>query len=509
MGEGVDAATVRGPSLKGRFAAAIALAIGFYVLAIGLGGGLIALAALMVANGRFNVFLLITLVFLGGSILFAAFPRRRRFEPPGVRLDAGTQPRLFGLIREEAEAMGEEPPHEVYATMEVNAAVTQVGARRRVMIVGLPLMHLLSERGFRGVIAHELGHYAGGDTRLGPWIYRTREQIGRTVEALSEDDGDETWSQMAVRLPFIWYGRAFLRITNAISRRQEFAADAFAARSTGRDAHVEALRRVHAFAPVFDAYWQEDVVPVLRDGHRPPLSAGFALVTREDRMRAAADEYLERELAEGKTDPYDSHPSLAERIEAVRSLPAGEPDDSPSAAGLLADPAGLEHALTVFLFGDEAARELSPLDWDDVAGRIYIPFYEALAARWAWLLEGVTFGTLPHAVARMRENLPRVQREEAELSADEARELMAATLAAGGVLALRADGWEVSALPGRPVECVKGELVAVPHLAVGAARQDDFDRAQYERDIAELGIADVRLDAGVPVTTTEPETATA
>ena len=51
--------------------------------------------------------------------------------------------------------------------------------------------------------------------------------------------------------------------------------------------------------------------------------------------------------------------------------------------------------------------------------------------------------------------------------------------------------------------------MAVPHLAVGAARQDDFDRERYERDIAELGIADVRLDAGVTSADAEPETANA
>ena len=51
------------------------------------------------------------------------------------------------------------------------------------MIVGLPLLHLVSERGLRAVIAHEFGHYAGGDTKLGPWIHRTRAAIGRTIAA--------------------------------------------------------------------------------------------------------------------------------------------------------------------------------------------------------------------------------------------------------------------------------------------------------------------------------------
>ena len=84
------------------------------------------------------------------------------------------------------------------------------------MFIGVPLLHVVTERGIRGVIAHEFGHYAGGDTRLGPWIYRTHDTIGRTISRLSDEDGDEGWTQRAVRPPFIWYGKAFLRITSAI-----------------------------------------------------------------------------------------------------------------------------------------------------------------------------------------------------------------------------------------------------------------------------------------------------
>ena len=186
-------------------------------------------------TGGGNLWVTITGLVLGVSILVAIFPRCARFEPPGVRLTDAEQPRLMTLIDDEARACDEQPPDEVYATFEVNAAVLEVGRRRRVMIVGLPLLHLVTERGLRGVIAHELGHYAGGDTRLGPWIYRTREAIVRTVSHLSDAEGDDSWSQAAVRQPFIWYGKAFLRITNAISRRQEFAADALAARRAGRD----------------------------------------------------------------------------------------------------------------------------------------------------------------------------------------------------------------------------------------------------------------------------------
>ena len=149
-----------------------------------------------------------------------------RFAAPGPKISEADEPRLMALIDEEAKAAGETVPEDIYLTMEANAAVMQRSRTHRVMIVGIPLLHILTERELRGVIAHEFGHYSGGDTKLGPWIHRTRETIGRTIRQLSDDDGDESWSKRLVRLPFIWYGKAFLRITAAISRRQEFAADA-------------------------------------------------------------------------------------------------------------------------------------------------------------------------------------------------------------------------------------------------------------------------------------------
>ena len=114
------------------------------------------------------------------------------------------------------------------------------------------------------LLAHEFGHYRGGDLKAGPWIHRTRSAIGRTIDSLTEDEvADQTWSQSAIRKPFIWYGNAFLRITAAISRRQEFAADACAVQSVGRAAHVSGLQRLHAFGSAFDFYWHNEIVPVL------------------------------------------------------------------------------------------------------------------------------------------------------------------------------------------------------------------------------------------------------
>jgi heat shock protein HtpX len=53
------------------------------------------------------------------------------------------------------------------------------------MGLGLSLLQTLSVSQFRAVLAHEFGHFHAGDTKLGPWIYRTRAAIGRTLDGLA------------------------------------------------------------------------------------------------------------------------------------------------------------------------------------------------------------------------------------------------------------------------------------------------------------------------------------
>jgi heat shock protein HtpX len=487
------AASGSGPSLKGRFAAAIALTIGFYTLALAIAAALLGVAILPWALGDGgNVWLSISGLVAGGTILVAIFPRRLPFDPPGVRLTDSEQPRLMALIADEARACGERPPDEVYATFAVNAAVREVGRHRRVMILGLPLLHLVTERGLRSVIAHELGHYAGGDTRLGPWIYRTRDAIERTIARLSDDD--DSWTKAIVRQPFIWYGKAFLRVTNAIKRRQEFAADALAARRAGREVHTETLRRTHSYGPAFDAYWVNEVVPVLEAGRRPPVGDGFTAFIHSEAVERAAAAQLDHELSERVTHPYSSHPSLLERIAAVQDVPAGAPDDSPPATALVRDPAALEAAQTAYLIGDAAVAALPPIEWDAV-GEVYLERARDQVSEHGELLGTATAGGLDVLVDDLGRLAGRLGQREPDLPADHAHDYAAALIANGLLVALDGDGWSVEAPPAEPVICRRGDDRVAPHIVVAELRGGSLSAEAWHERVAALGISDLALHA--------------
>ena len=100
-------------------------------------------------------------------------------------------PALHRMVGGVAESAEQEPPARIYLAPDVNAAVFQQGGLlgfggKRVLLVGLPLIDTLTVRQLRAVIAHEFGHFYGGDTRLGPWFYRTYDALERTVIALHE-----------------------------------------------------------------------------------------------------------------------------------------------------------------------------------------------------------------------------------------------------------------------------------------------------------------------------------
>ena len=179
------------PSLAGRVVLAVGLMLGFYILAVAIAGALLYIPyAEWTYAGKLHVKLVFFCILGAGTIFWAILPRPDRFVPPGPALHPKDHPKLFEVLAGIATATQQDMPSEVYLTAEVNAWVMDRGGMmgfgsRRVMGLGLSLLQVLSVSQLRAVVAHEFGHFHGGDTKLGPWIYKTRAAIGRTLEGLA------------------------------------------------------------------------------------------------------------------------------------------------------------------------------------------------------------------------------------------------------------------------------------------------------------------------------------
>ena len=214
----------------------LALMAGFYLLALVIVAGLASILVVRVKTDVHIPGLVLAAAAIGiVTIIVGIVPRPRPFAEPGPRVTPEEQPRLFEEIRAVAEATNSHTPHDVYVVADVNAAVDHVGGwmgigSRPVMMLGLPLIAVLTVSELRGVIAHEFGHYVGGETKLSSVIYRTREGIGRTIHTLEGSAHEPT---RAIRFPFIWYAEMYMRLTQAQSRQHELEADRMAAASPG------------------------------------------------------------------------------------------------------------------------------------------------------------------------------------------------------------------------------------------------------------------------------------
>ena len=467
-------------SLRFRVILALALMVGFYALALGLIAAMVWVLFLPNVPGRVWVYCLLGIGVIAASII----PWPRRFVPPGPQLNPAGQARLFAELQNVARAVGESMPAEVFVTPEMNAGVLQ-RRRRRVMVLGLPLMQVLTVNQMRAVLAHEFGHYHGGDTRLGPFIYRTREAIERVITRSRQS--------AILQLPFVLYGRVFLRVTQAVSRRQELTADALAAKTFGAQAMTEGLRALARGSVAWTAYWRTEVLPLLEAGYEPPIVDGFHRFINEPEVwRRSHDAALDM-LAQTKTDPYDSHPPDSERIAALQSMPAGPPDVAGPAAASLLDRIDLIEPMLLVGLLNPGVR-MQRIRWEDAGAVAVLPGLRTRVARQRHMLHGYTAGWLPELLKYAdRLGMSEAGQAARQVTPEQARSLGIGLAGAALTVALADHGWAAESMPGRPVVMVRNGQAIEPFVEVNRLARGEVDTDEWRKRCAELGIAELKL----------------
>src|SRR5262249_32032318 len=120
-----------------------------------------------------------------------------------------------------------------------------------------------------------------------------------------------------------WYFEFFLRVINFISRKREFRADELACLLVGTEPMHEGLKKIHAGEFAWHAYFHAEVQSLIRKGVMPPIGEGFRRFLAAPSVVTSFENVLANEITEGKTEPYDSHPPLVERLAAIKKMPQG------------------------------------------------------------------------------------------------------------------------------------------------------------------------------------------
>lgn len=262
--------------------------------------------------------------------------------PQGVRLRRKEAPELFKLI--DALRWRARAPrfHQVLITDDFNAGVVQrprlgiFGWYSNYLLIGLPLMKMLSVGQFAAVLAHEFGHLAKGHGRLSNWIYRQRLRWSQLMRLF----GEEGYKGSFLFTPFLnRFAPYFNAYSFPLARANEYEADAASVRATNKAVAAEALTAVHVVGSYLDRHYWPQIYRQADDTPQPAFAPYREM--RGDLPRAVEpttiSEWIEQAMQE-QTGLSDTHPSLSDRLGALGEQPRFVPPETGNSAEQLLGP---------------------------------------------------------------------------------------------------------------------------------------------------------------------------
>ncbi len=438
--------------MSARLRALLALAwwAGFYLLGLALTGALLWVPWAEGTYSRQVTGAGVISGLLGLTVAWALRPRFAPKEEPVRSLERSRAPALFAFVEDLARRTGARVPAELRLTLEATAftGLERRGLFKRVptMTLGLPLLMWMKQDELAAVVAHEFGHHVGHDVTLGPLVYRTRMALAAAIGQLDD-------SMFFLDVPFRAYGKLYLRLSASVSRAQELSADALSAKVAGATAARNALRLVHEHTPLWQTYFQLDVVPLLQHGLRVPVMAGYRTLPETRALRASFREVMES-LKHSEPSPWDTHPTQEQRLSA---LPQGEGrlSASPPALRLLGDDERALETMVMEMTFSGDLQGLQELNWSDVGPRLIESFDKSLEA--TVLAKHTEVAALPQLLADAESLAERLSTGTRFMSREARRREAISWLGQWLTVRLARRGYEPRWSPGVGMVLVKGE----------------------------------------------------
>jgi Zn-dependent protease with chaperone function len=263
--------------------------------------------------------IIVVAILAGGAALYAVIWMFKKVQPKnevsGELLSAEREPRLWARVRALAAKVGTAPPDHIVAGIDSNFFVTQapltLNGRQldgRILYISLPLLRILDQTEADAVLAHELAHFRGGDTKwsslLGPKLtqfdlYGLMMQLKGVFLAVH-----------ILRL----YRMLFEFALKRGSRRREFIADGTAAQIVSGEALIRSLIKFAGYT----SYRREVESQLFAQDQRHQAALGIASqVAAGLTPYAASSQFIENMRRADIPHPFDSHPSLADRMKNV------------------------------------------------------------------------------------------------------------------------------------------------------------------------------------------------
>jgi Zn-dependent protease with chaperone function len=265
-----------------------------------------------------------------------------RIPPPeGVEIQPRDAPDLFRMLAGIRVALKAPRFHKVLITDEFNAAIVQTprlgifGWYEHTLMIGLPLMKLVTVDQLKVILTHEIGHVAGGHGRVSIWIYSQRLRWSRLIEALEER---RSWGSILFNPFFRWYAPYFSAYSFPLARAHEYEADAASIQLTRPETAAEMLTGLMvAGRHLQERYWTE--IYKQASDHPEPSAEPFSSMDASALAKLESS-VVETWIADGlaqQTSSDDTHPSMSDRLKALgQSARFAPPSPATAAISLLA-----------------------------------------------------------------------------------------------------------------------------------------------------------------------------
>jgi Zn-dependent protease with chaperone function len=231
----------------------------------------------------------------------------------GEILTPEAEPNLWARVKGIAARMETAPPDFIVAGIDDNFFVSQSPMtvsgqelKGRILFISLPLLRILDEREADAVLAHELAHFRGGDTKSGAQLGPKLVQFGAYMADVS-----------GMYIGYIlWLYRLILEFAlKRQSRLREFIADRAAAKATSAQALMHSLIKISAYSGYRAVI--ENQLFSFDEGHSGPLGIA-AKVASGLNAYARSPKFIDNMHLGSVPHPFDSHPPLNERMKNVQ-----------------------------------------------------------------------------------------------------------------------------------------------------------------------------------------------
>ncbi len=266
----------------------------------------------------------------------------------GVLLTADLYPKLYAVVAEVGKMVHAPTPDEIRLTHRPDCYVVELRSfaiqtdRRLVLVIGMPQMEVMTQAELKVIIAHELAHFAGGDTRLSVFVFRFLEALRQA----QQDTAGRIWRWVD---PVTWaswsYFHLFFVLSSPIRKHQELRADGWSALVFGGEFAASTLLKDWHLERKFDEAIARYLHTLPRiNAPAPNIFRDFAMQFHD--LTPEGQGYLEKRLSEEEQGSFwDSHPTLQERMRNMRRYPDRQQSEPIPARLLLPDFEGLEFSL--------------------------------------------------------------------------------------------------------------------------------------------------------------------